>query len=358
MKQIKLSVERFWYERGNFELWPEALSRLPEKMEAASAREVSEKYLQRNSIEKGRLDRAREIYGLMGLHVTREGVPEIRGVALLIQSGKSLVLTREAENLVRLYRQGEGWPAALAGQLVKYSPRCRALLYSLWQGAVFTSKGKFPDKLSGVRLLYEDREYLPFNRAESQGMNQLLEEYKEEALGPYWKEKLANARVTLEADWRFTGVNSPLPTAKDLSSLMACPLDLFHYLGWFIASPGGEVRLDRDRVVLDLGEEPFSGRTNDYQDKDTIKETFKRLIEEHRDYRGYFPVEPVMEQLMASCPGWEGSKERFIDYFISQGVKNGDFSIADHHSGQPRHGRGYLGKRDYQLIKIIFHGWE
>ena len=51
MKQIKLSVERFWYERGNFELWPEALSRLPEKMEAASAREVSEKYLQRNSIE-------------------------------------------------------------------------------------------------------------------------------------------------------------------------------------------------------------------------------------------------------------------------------------------------------------------
>lgn len=358
MRQIKLSVERFWYERGNFELWPEALSRLPEKMEAASAREVSEKYLQRLSFEKGRLDRAREIYGLMGLHVTQEGVPEIKGVALLSREEGNLELTKEAQNIVRLYRQGEGWPAALASQLVKYSPRCRALLYPLWTGAAFASKGRFPDKLSRVRLLFEDREYLPFNSVESQGMNQLLEEYKEEALGPYWKEKLANAGITLERDWCFTGVNSQSPTVKDLSSLMACPFDLFQYLGWFIAGPGGEVRLDRGKVVSDLGEEPFSDKPDEHQENDSIKENFRRLVEEYQDFRGYFPVEPVLEQLMASYPGWEGSKERFADYFITQGVKNGDFSIADHHSGQPRHGRGYLGKRDYQLIKIIFHGWE
>lgn len=46
------------------------------------------------------------------------------------------------------------------------------------------------------------------------------------------------------------------------------------------------------------------------------------------------------------------AEEQWIDHYFVTGINKGKFIIKDHEQGQPRHGRGLLGKKDYQLIKL------
>lgn len=81
----------------------------------------------------------------------------------------------------------------------------------------------------------------------------------------------------------------------------------------------------------------------------------KEKVNEEQDDRGFVAIEPLLRKLMERFyPTWEQGFARFVDYYMTKGIREGLFYIADYESGQPRHGRGYLGKREYQLLKLEF----
>ena len=82
----------------------------------------------------------------------------------------------------------------------------------------------------------------------------------------------------------------------------------------------------------------------------------KHKILSEADDRGFFPVEIVFKELKdIYYPTWDKGLDRFVDYYLTNRQSKGLVAIVDHESGQPRQGRGYLGKREYQLIKLEIH---
>ena len=280
--------------------------------------------------------------------------PEIKGVCLVQQAEGGLVLTEDAVRLVDAYRAGEGWEVLLALQLLKYSPRCRAVFFPLCSGGIFYNGNLLTANLSKTELHFNNQVYLPFAAKKNDNdMNRLLADFREAALGHYWRKVFDESGISLPAEWFFAGSNGPSPACTNMSSLMRSPVVLFDYLDWFVKGAGGEVRLNKTKLEEDLqGEEIFNGlRFRPV----SILDTFRDLIDGNRDYRGFFPVEPVLEKMQSLFyPDWQEGLDRFIDYYITDGINQGQFQIEAHESGQPRHGRGYLGKRDYQLIKLQF----
>ena len=81
----------------------------------------------------------------------------------------------------------------------------------------------------------------------------------------------------------------------------------------------------------------------------------KDLIKDYQDIRGLFPVEHVGKVLKSKiAPEINGDIGKWIDRYFLEGVEKGKFKIVDYEQGQPRHGRGLLGDKKKQLIKIEF----
>ncbi len=45
---------------------------------------------------------------------------------------------------------------------------------------------------------------------------------------------------------------------------------------------------------------------------------------------------------------------KWIDHYFMEGINMGKFKLVDWEQGQPRHGRGLLGDKRKQLIKLEF----
>lgn len=357
MKFIKLATERYWVESGNFELWPEILSCLPAEMTTLNVKQMAQQYLSKDLFDSaGNPGKSREIFGLMGLAVPHKGYPEIRGVNCIAINKSGMVLTSAALELVEAYRSKGAWELLLARQLLRYSPRCRVIIYLLGQGGYLVVTGKLPQKLSRAELHYNERVFYPFhNQPQKNDMNYLLQDFHQEALGPYWLQDLKDAGISLDEDWQFTGILDQHPSCTNMSTMMRPVFTLLLYLEWLIPAEDGIYRLNFARLTADLAdEELFTTVTNESL---SVYAWLQKLIDEQQDRRGFVVTETVMQDLQRQCfPDWDTGMERFIDYFITQGVNEGKLQILAHESGQPRHGRGYLGKREYQLLKLNVRG--
>ncbi|MEH7370170.1 hypothetical protein [Priestia megaterium] len=356
MGNIRLAIERFWMEYNNFELWANVLTYLPEKLEVKSAKELAQVYLYKNvEGNNRRLDRSKEIFGLMGsIYHSKAQEIEIKGVRLIELQGEHLVLTEDAKALIYAYKEDNGWELLLAKQLLRYSPRVRVLFSLLWKGAYFNTENAKLEQLSRWKLIYKDCIYQPFASKESD-MNLLLGKFKEEALGPYWKRVFIQRNIELREDWKFVGSQGSEPAKSNLSSLMHSPFTLFDYLGWLRFEAGGRVSLLHDRVRDDIDGEELFEAVEDLS-TNSLLSVLKEVIHENQDYRGFFPVEPTLNVIQKQFyPEWNKGLDRFVDYFITTGVQDGLFIIEDYESGQPRHGRGYLNRREYQLIRLYFY---
>ena len=357
--KVKLAIERFWVEPGNFELWCDILSRIPKETEARSIKDIAGLYLDKDVLGADKkLDHSKELYGLMGSkYVRRSGFLEIKGVNFLELKAGCLSLTQEAVDLVDAYRRGSGWEKILARQLLSFSPRTRVIMHLLINGGVIQTRGFPLGELDKWRIYFGGELFAPFDSdPERNDMNRLLFNFKTQALGPMWIQVMADKDLALDDNWCFIGSIGPEPTIHNLAGFMSCPMQLFGYLDWLLEKPDGTRVLNVEKVAMDIDINRFFAVEHNKNESEL--QWLKREIEQCADYRGLFPVEKVFAELMAIYyPHWDKGLPRFVDYYITSGVKDGVFVIAQNSSGQPRHGRGYLGKREYQLIKLDFSQW-
>ena len=358
MKHIRLSIERFWIEPGNFESWCEYLSRIPQKTEAKSMKEIAAIYLNKDVVEKDKkLDRSKELFGLLGYEYFKGTAQfEIKGLYFLERKDGYLHLTEDAQRLVAAYQNNDGWEVRLARQLLRFSPRVRVIISLLLNGSYFTTGGTSLDSIGKWKLEKEDMSYLPFaSNPQKNDMNHLLEKFKVSALGSEWIEVLREKKIELEEDWSFIGSGGKAPAITNLTAFMRSPMQLFDYLDWFYEIEDGKVILNQEKIATDIDDldSLFSiGETESVDEFVTLKET----IHLYSDNRNFFPLEPVLEQvLIKHYPTWKKGLSRFVDFYVTNGIRKGLFTVIAHESGQPRHGRGYLGKREYQLLKLDIH---
>lgn len=354
--KVKLTIERFWLEPGNFELWCDILARIPLQTEARNIKDIARLYLGKDVEGADRkLDRSKELYGLMGCkYIKSSGDLEIKGVNFLADKDGFLCLTPEAMELVDAYRRGHGWEKILARQLLSFSPRTRVIMHLLLHGGTLQSRGYPLGELDQWQIMFDGELLTPFDsNPERNDMNRLLCDFKTQALGPMWNQVLAGRGLVLDADWQFAGSLGLEPTMHNIAAFMSCPMQLFDYLDWLVEKPDGSRVLELEKVAVDID---ISRLFNvNHNNNESELQWLKNEIERCADYRGLFPVEKILEKLMARYyPYWHKGLPRFVDYYITSGLKDGLFVVADHDSGQPRHGRGYLGKREYQLIKLDF----
>lgn len=358
MKYIRLAIERFWVESGNFELWCEHLSCIPQRTEAKSMKDIAALYLNKDVIEKDKkLDRSKELFGLLGFeYFKRTSQFEIKGACFLERIDGYLHLTRDAQRLVSSYRKDDGWEVLLARQLLRFSPRVRVIIHILLNGGYFNTGGKSLDLLGKWKLDLDGVSYYPFaSNPQKNDMNRLLDKFKLEALGNEWMNVLREKEIELEEGWSFVGSGGKEPAITNLTAFMRAPMQLFNYLEWFTEADDGKVILNQEKMANDIDDLSSMFTVNQTESEDEII-TLVETIQILSDDRGYIPLEPAMEQLLIKhYPTWDKGLSRFVDYYITHGLSKGLFTVVAHESGQPRHGRGYLGKREYQLIKLDIH---
>lgn len=358
MKHIRLSIERFWLEAGNFELWCELLSRIPAQTKSKTMKEIAALYLNKDIVEKDKkLDHSKELFGLLGYELFHRSEQfEIKGVNFLKRIDGYFQFTEDAEEIVNAYLKNDSWEVLLAKQLLRFSPRTRVIIHLLLNGGSFVTNNASLKNYGRWQLEFNDVFYNPFaSNQKINNMNYLLQEYKEEALGNEWKVILKEYRIDLEEDWSFIGAGGKEPAKTNLTAFMRAPMQLFDYLDWLIETSDGKVILNQEKMKYDIGELDALFNITTRESVDELH-SFKEIVDLLSDDRGFFPVEPAIKQFLEKhYLSWGKGLSRFVDFYITNGMKKGLFTIGAHESGQPRHGRGYLGKREYQLIKLDIH---
>ena len=356
MNYIKLAIERFWMEPGNFELWCDVLTRIPQKTEARTIKDIAKFYLDKDLYGTDKkLDRSKELFGLMGSNYSKSsGYLELKGVNFLERQDGYLQLTQEAMEVVEAYQKSGEWEKILARQLLSYSPRTRVIMHLLLNDGIIVPQGFPLAELGKWQIVYEGEIYFPFaSNPARNDMNRLLLKFNTQALGPMWKVVVANNGLILDDDWQFIGSGGPEPAIHNLTAFMRCPMQLFDYLEWLTEKADGTRIINMQKITDDLNITKLF--TVKHMEEQSELHWLEREIEQNADYRGLFPVEQILERLMLKYYlRWDQGLPRFIDYYLTKGINERTFEIIENESGQPRHGRGYLGKREYQLIKLDF----
>jgi hypothetical protein len=346
---IKLGNDRFWVAPSNIERWPEILKKLPVKIECHSKYDMAKRFLSYRSDEKGRILKADEFYGLFGAEKTGN-IYSIAGCNLIRNSEKGYELTENALELVKRYDENNGWEKYLGEQLLKYSIRTRSIAVALINGGYMVLPDGFKGLLWKGYVFYEDKKYHIFSsNSDSVNINSLLNSCPEKALGNFWiKEININAGEPIE----FKGINRNVPSLSSMSTYIKIPLLLFDYLKWLKQDNNGRYIMNREKLKEDLPPDTWESITGKVKDK---MEIFKDLINRYSDARGFFPA-GIAGSLLKNEIDEESkeSEEQWIDRFFMTGINEGKFKIVDNEQGQPRHGRGFLGKKEYQLLKLKF----
>ena len=348
---VRLSKEMFWNNFSAIERWPEILKRLPRRMECRGKYEIAAKYLSSRT-KKGRIIKTDEVYGLFGAE-NNGGQWKITGCNFIKDKEGGYELTEAALELARAYEQNDGWEKLLASQLLKYSVRVRIVAVALCNGGHLEFAGGYLKNLTSSCLFYQNEQYYIFSsKPGRKNLNDLLNRHPREAVGKFWLEEMEAAP---DEDVTVRGMGKVAPSLKDIGTYLKMPLGLFHYLEWIKERQPGRFVLEQGKVKEDVSKELYDslllpGRTDEIQ-------ILKELIAENADYRGFFALSRVGELLKEIIePDSHLTSEQWIDRYFMTGFNERRFQLDGHEQGQPRHGRGLLGRKDYQLIKIKFNG--
>ncbi|MFW6028742.1 MAG: hypothetical protein ACOCRO_00665 [Halanaerobiales bacterium] len=346
--KIRLGRQRFWLDAWRFEIWPELLSKLPLDMEADTAKELALKYLNVEMDEEGRLGKNEELYGLFSGHkVKNDGSYIINGVHL-IDNGS---LTEVAIDLIKLFKEDEQhqWMLLLAEQILKYSPRIRAVFIPMLEEELVFEKGWFVPFYNKTSLEYENEIYYPFSsKKEDKNLNSLLNKLGYKALGPWW---LAEIDTEVDDNLTWRGLRSEEPSLSGLGQLRN-PFEIFRSLKWIDSNDNKSYYVDIDKLKSDISPDLYKDLTGGEIEKDEL-DLLKELIKEYQDLRGFFSIREVGNEIYNRL-NIEEDKERWVEKYFKTLLADNKINILDHQSGQPRHGRGLYDMRDYQLLKIEF----
>ncbi|MCW6078092.1 hypothetical protein [Clostridium sporogenes] len=345
---IKLGTDRFWVRASNIERWADILSELPQNIECKSKKDIAKDYLHYKVDEGGRIINADEVYGLFGVEKTKSSII-IVGSNFIKESYDGYELTDGAINLLNKYKENGEWEKVLGEQLLKYSLRVRTLALALLNGGYLYFEKGYMENFTSSYINYENKNYYIFSsKSEDVNINSLINIYPSKVLGPFWKDEL---NISSEEIIEIEGVNKKEPSLGAMSTYLKIPMMLFDYLGWIKDEADGKYVLDKHKIKEDISEETFKSLiVNDVVDEVDI---LKQLIINNSDARGFFPLKVVGTLLKDKIDSDnEKSYEQWADQYFMKAINAGIIRIIDHEQGQPRHGRGLYGKKEYQLIKL------
>jgi len=347
---IHLTTDLFWTDIYNIERWPEVLTKLPHHIESQSKVDVAKDYLNYKTDEKGRIIKADEVYGLFGLE-RKNNKNIIAGCNFIIREGRGYLLSEETINLIKAYEANNDWELLLAQQLLKYSVRVRTLFIALLNSDGVFFKDGFLKNTKDAYINLKETKYFVLNPDNKHNnLNTLMLAFPKESLGYAWIDILGideNEEITIK------GLSKEEPSLKQVGSYFKMPLILFNHLGWFREKTEDIFVLDKTKIMNEIDRQLYNSLIlNDTVDEIEI---LKSIIHEHEDSRGYFPVSIVGEILKNKLDPFSTMKvDTWIDKYFVSGQTNGDFKVVGNEQGQPRHGRGLLGDKEQQLIKLVF----
>lgn len=345
---FKISKEKFWDNSSGIERWPEMLKRLPNEIEYSDKNKIAEEYFGMKKDEKGRLNGSYEVYGLFGGEC-KENVVTITGCNLIKKLDNKCKLTDEAVNLVEAYDKDSKWEIILMEQLLKYSLRVRAIVTALLNGGKFYFREGYLKEMSKSFIEYKDEIYYVFyNKSDKKNLNDLMREFPQKSVGRFWSKEF---QVSEDENIEIEGISNRNPSIDSISTQIKIPLVLLEYLGFIKEVKIGYYSINKTKFKEDISNDVFESFL--LEDEIDELQKLKELIEEYKDYSGYFPVAIVGEKLKKILePDNEMSIDTWIDRYFISGFNLGKFKLTSYQQGQPRHGRGLLGKREQQLIKI------
>lgn len=345
---IKIGTDRFWVKASNIERWAEILKALPEKITCASKKDIAKDYLGYKVDEGGRIINADEVYGLFGVEIAKDSI-SIIGCNFIKESVDGYELTEDAIELVERFKSNEDWEKVLVRQLLKYSIRVRTFAYAMLNGGyIYFEKGYMENFTKSYLFLNDKKFYIFSSKPDEININSLMKENQSKILGDFWRKEL-DIGDTEEVEFR--GVNKDYPSLGSMSTYLKIPMLLFDYLGWIIESKDGRYVLNKHKIKEDAGKDVYESLVNESEVEEL--EILHLLIKEYSDARGFFPIE-IVGSILKDKIDIESTmtQEQWIDHYFVTGLNKRIFKIKDHEQGQPRHGRGLLGKKDYQLIKL------
>lgn len=348
--KIHITADRFWFDNSSIERWPELLLNLPEKMEATSKYNIAKKYLSYPTDEKGRILRSDEFYGLFGAE-EKQCRTIISGVNYIERREDGYYLTEDALLLRDCYQVDNNWEIRLAKQLLMYSIRVRAIVIGILNSEGICFPKKFLTQNKEAYIEFEGERYFLLNSNKTElNLNDFLKKFGTHSLGPFWKKELD---IKEDEKIQIVGTTKEAPSLSEIGTYLKMPLTLFQYLGWFKEVNDDVYGFYQEKLKTDIGEEIFNSLLLEGYRKDT--DVLKELILKYGDIRGYFPVEEVGIMLKKQiAPEHNDNVPKWIDYYFMEGIESGKFKLIDTEQGQPRHGRGLLGDKEKQLLKLDF----
>ena len=345
---IKIGTDRFWVKASNIERWAAILKSLPEKTICSSKKDVAKEYLGYEVDQGGRIVNSDEVYGLFGFEKVNDSIT-IVGCNFIRKCERGYELTEGAIELVERFNRNEDWEKVLATQLLKYSIRVRTIAYAMLNGGYLLFENGYMKNLVKSFIILNDKEYYIFsNKPDETNINDLMKENQSKILGDFWRSEL-NIKSTDVIE--FHGINKEYPSLGSMSTYLKIPMLLFNYLGWIIECENGMYALDKNKIKENAGIEVYESLVNELIEDDI--EILKMIIKEYSASRGFFSIDIVGSILKTKLDSESNMKnEQWSDHFFITGINKGILKINDHEQGQPRHGRGLLGKKDYQLIKL------
>ena len=347
---IHLTTDLFWTDIYNIERWPEVLTKLPGHIGSQSKVDVAKDYLNYKTDEKGRIIKADEVYGLFGLE-RKNNKNIIAGCNFIIKDDGGYLLSEETVNLIKAYETKNDWELLLAQQLLKYSVRVRTLFIGLLNCDGIFFKDGFLKNTKDAYINLKGKQYFVLNPDNKQNnLNTLMAEFSSESLGYAWIDILG---IDESEEILIKGLSKDEPSLKQIGSYFKMPLVLFDHLGWFRERTENVFVLDKAKIMNEIDHQIY----NSLILNDTVndKELLQSIIREHEDARGYFPVSLVGEILKNKLDPFSTMRvDAWIDKYFVSGQTNGDFKLVGNEQGQPRHGRGLLGDKEQQLIKLVF----
>lgn len=348
---IKIGTDRFWVKSSNIERWAEMLAELPETIECKSKHQIAKNYLSYKSDENGRIVNADEVYGLFGAEKSA-GTYLIAGSNFIKECESGFCLTKRAAEFVDLYKKNHGWEMYLGEQLLRFSIRVRSIAIALLNGGQLVLPNGFKGVLSTAFIHFENKDYYIFSSDPNHvNINSLINSYPGKVFGDFWRNELG---IDIDESIEIKGANKDFPSLGSISTYIKIPLMLFEYLKWLKEDGEGKYNLDKYKLKSGVCQETYDSLMLGGC-RDNI-EILKDLIVKYSDARGFFPVGIVGSILKEKLDdALDMGEEQWIDRFFITGVNEGIFRIINHEQGQPRHGRGLLGKKDYQLLQLKFH---
>ena len=347
---IHLTTDMFWTDIYNIDRWPELLLKLPEKIHSKSKVDVAKNYLNYKTDEKGRIVKADEVYGLFGLeHKNNKKV--ICGCNFIGKEGREYFLSEEAINFIKVYEAKGSWEILLAQQLLKYSVRVRALFIALLNGNGICFREGFLKNTIDAYIDLNGKRYFVLNSENKQNnLNSLIQDYPKQSMGYDWIELL---NISENEEITIAGLAKEEPSLRLVGTYFKIPLMLFEHLDWFSEKTQGLFVLNKSKIKNEIDSNVYNSLVLELVINEL--DILLGLIEEYSDSRGYFPIAIVGELLKDKIePLSDKGLAAWIDQYFMSGISKGNFKLAGNEQGQPRHGRGLMGDKEQQIIKLMF----